>query len=112
MKEQLLSGESKDGSGAERHKAFFDGKFSEIAGNGLMGMGTVFALAGIYEFATGHKVGDLVATYADQLPHIASWMIDHLDHMSVILKAGGGASMITTGGFLTQKKEDSSEDAE
>jgi hypothetical protein len=112
MKERFSFEESEVSKGPEQHRSFFDGKFAEITGKSLLGMGSVFAVAGIYEFVTGHKVGDLVSAYADKLPDIANWVVSHLDNMPLIMKAGGGSSMIAAGEQILRFNSKSSETSE
>lgn len=92
--------QNKETVSQERHKTFLTERFRDIASKGLLGSGSVFALAGIYEFITGNSVGDVFSAYADALPDAARWVIDHLDAMPSLSKLTGGASMIGLGGYL------------
>ncbi|RJQ37023.1 hypothetical protein C4552_01930 [Candidatus Parcubacteria bacterium] len=106
------SNENQPDSGFERHKNFFGDKLREVTGKSLIGAGSAFALAGIYEFVTGERSGDILAAYADKLPDIVNYLRENLSRMPLILKTGGGAAAITTGKLLLRKSPDSPQSPE
>ena len=93
---------------------FLDGA-TDVAAKGLEGLGaafTAFAIAQIFDGLTGHSISNLLATYANQIPGLASYLLQFLatrmTDFPIVMSAGGGSTMITTGlgiEFLSKKKK-------
>lgn len=75
-------------------------KAAKFFGRSLSIAGTIFILAGIYEFITRNKIVHLTEGFHDQMPAIINNVIDNIDNAPVVLKTLLGSSMMTTGRWL------------
>jgi hypothetical protein len=89
----------------EKHKASLKERMIDLSAKGLVITGTTFALLGIADFISGGKASEaLSAISPDQAPEIVAWTTNHLADMPLIMKTGGGSSMIATGALLEEIK--------
>jgi hypothetical protein len=89
----------------EKENSNFFSKYTlrKLIGDACVISGGVFVLAGIYEFCTKENISHLIGEYKNQLPDILNSIIDHIDHMPVAIKAGGGASLMKAGQLIRGK---------
>ena len=79
-------------------------KLKDLAGKGLFMTGSIFALVGIADFVSGGKVSEALSSVSpEHVPEIVALAAKHLANMPLLLKTGGGASMITAGSYLERK---------
>lgn len=109
--DNLKEGSREEGFSLAEHQEFVNirtnhlqHKARKILGSAFIGGGAVFALTGIADFITGNRVSEiLMNTNPENTNHIITWASHHLSEMPLLLKTGGGASMITAGKILADK---------
>lgn len=113
--------EVKSNSEAERPKKFgmedhakfmstevasFGEKFGRVLGGVAVGFGAMLVVSAAYEFLTGHKEINLLSYDA---PTVLRAVFQRLSDMPIVLKAGGGAAVMSFGpkiiDFFKTKKE-------
>lgn len=76
-------------------------RWKTILSHSTVGLGSAIVLAGIYEFVTGQKIPDISSL--SEVPNIVESLYNNLRDMPLLLKTGGGASLITLSQFFQKR---------